>query len=53
MDTQNGIIVRSEELAGQVAAVFAKRTSAGYAYRVRFLGNLHGPTTKGWCGLTR
>jgi putative cardiolipin synthase len=35
MDTQNGVVVRSEELAGQLVAVFAKRTSPGYAYRVR------------------
>jgi cardiolipin synthase C len=42
MDTQNGMIVRSEELASQLAAVFAKRTSGGYAYRVRFLGALRG-----------
>jgi putative cardiolipin synthase len=42
MDTQNGIVVRSDELATQLAAVFAKRTSAAYAYRVRFLGDLRG-----------
>jgi len=42
MDTQNGIVVRSEELARQLAAIFARRTSTGYAYRVRFLGALRG-----------
>ena len=42
MDTQNGIIVRSEELARQLTAIFARRTSAAYAYRVNTLGALRG-----------
>ena len=47
MDTQNGIMVRSEELAGELAAVFAKRTSTGYAYRVGFQGALRGTNERG------
>lgn len=42
MDTQNGIVVRNEAIARQLAAVFARRTSGGYAYQVRFLGALRG-----------
>jgi putative cardiolipin synthase len=34
MDTQNGIVVRSAELAEELAEVFSRRTSPGYAYRV-------------------
>jgi cardiolipin synthase C len=41
-DTQNGILVRSEELARQLTTIFARRTSLGYAYRVRFAGDLDG-----------
>lgn len=42
MDTQNGIVIRSQEFAARLTADFAKRTSAGYAYRVRFVGSLRG-----------
>ena len=41
-DTQDGIVVLSEELAGQLADIFAQRTSPGYAYRVSFPGALRG-----------
>ena len=42
MDTQNGIVVRSELLARQLIAVFARRTSPAYAYRVNFRGGSRG-----------
>ncbi len=42
MDTQNGVVVHSGELASQLAAIFAMRTSPAYAYQVTFLGALRG-----------
>lgn len=36
LDTQNGIVVDSEELAAQLASFFASRTSPHYAFKVVF-----------------